>query len=159
MFNPSSPKAAVVGSIIKSEICKSAKVYTPSQSGLINENSVVGIMKSTEYSLSTLKGRIWTSQLYLYRPLCVYKLYYPLQFVCLSLPQRTSRILSAYVDDKVYSVELAGAVSSKRNSFYSVLFVLLSYDGLTEGYPPKLICKENVQHGMDWSWFFRPCRR
>ena len=155
MFNPSSPKAAVVGSIIKSEICKSAKVYTPSQSGLINESSVVGIMKSAEYSLSILKGRIWTSQLDLFRPLCVYNLYYLLRAVCLSLSQRTSRILSAYVDDKVYSVELAGAVSSKRNLSYSVCLNDLRW--LTEGYPPKLICKENVQHGMDWSWFFRLC--
>ena len=123
MFNPSSPKAAVVGSIIKSKICKSAKVYTPNQSGLINESSVVGIMKSAEYSLSILKGRIWTSQLDLYRPLCVYNLYYLLRAVCLSLSQRTSRILSAYVDDKAYSVELAGAVSSKCDSYSFGLIV------------------------------------
>ena len=157
LFNPSSPKAAVVGSIIKSKVCISAKVYTPSQSEFIDENSVVKIMEFAEYDLSILKTWILTSQENLYRPLCVYKLYYLLRFVCLSLSQRTSRILSAYVDDKAYSVELAGAVSSKRNSSYSS--VLLSYDGLTKGYPPKHICKENVQHGMDRSWFFRLCGR
>ena len=38
--------------------------------------------------------------------------------ISLSLSQRTSRILSAYVDDKPYSVELAGAVSSKHDLSY-----------------------------------------
>ena len=116
MFNPSSQNAAAVSSFIKSKICRSAKVYTPSQSGLINENSVLDIMEFAEYSLSILKGRILSSQVGLYRRLYVYKLYYFLRFVCLSLSQRTSRILSAYVDEKPYSVELAGAVSSKCNS-------------------------------------------
>ena len=43
----------------------------------------------------------------------------------ISLSQRTSRILSAYVDDKAYSVELAGAVSFKRRISYN-FFLLLS---------------------------------
>ena len=124
LFNPSSPSAAVIGSDIKSKICKRAGVYTRSQLGLINENSVVNIMRFAEYSLSTLKGRILTSQAGPSRRLCVYKLNY-LWFVCLSLSQRTSRILSAYVDDKAYSVELAGAVSSKRNSSYSFYLIVL----------------------------------
>ena len=67
MFNPSSLRAAVVGSDIKSKICKSAKVYTINQSGVIDENAVVDIMKFSEYSLPILKGRI--SQLDIYRPL------------------------------------------------------------------------------------------
>ena len=125
MFNPSSQNAAAVSSFIKSKICRSAKVYTPSQSGLINENSVVNIMEFAEYSLSILKDRILTSQVGLYPRMYVYKLYYLLRFVCLSLSQRTSRILSAYVDDKAYSVELAGAVSSKRNSSYSFYLIVL----------------------------------
>ena len=67
--------------------------------------------------------------------------------MCLSLFQRTSRILSAYVDDKAYSVELAGAVSS-----YLMIVLVLSFNnGLTVGYPPKFVCKENVRLGMDWS--------
>ena len=66
MFNPSSLRAPVVGSDIKSKICKSAKVYI-NQSGVIDENSVVDIMKFSEYSLPILKGRI--SQLDIYRPL------------------------------------------------------------------------------------------
>ena len=123
MFNPSSPNAAAAGFSIKSKICTSAKVNTASQSGLINENSVVDIMKFVEFSLPTLKGRI--SQMGLYGSLYVYKLYYLLQFVCLSLSQRTSRILSAYVDDKPYSVELAGAVSSIRNSSYNYCLIVL----------------------------------
>ena len=67
--------------------------------------------------------------------------------MCAHLSQRTSRILSAYVDDKSYSVELAGAVSSKHD--LSFVLILLSDNGLTEDYPPKLICKENVRLGMD----------
>ena len=95
MFNPSSPNAAAASFFIKSTICTSAKVYTPSQSGLISEKSVVAIMKFAKFSLPTLKGRILTSQLGHYGSLYVYKLYYLLRFVCLSLFQRTSRILSA----------------------------------------------------------------
>ena len=82
-------------------------------------------MEFAEYSLSILKDRILTSQVGLYPRMYVYKLYYLLRFVCLSLSQRTSRILSAYVDDKAYSVELAGAVSSKRNSSYSFYLIVL----------------------------------
>jgi hypothetical protein len=61
----------------------------------------------------------------------------------LSLSQRTSKILSAYVDDKAYSVELAGAVSS-FNAVHLIVLVLSSNNGLNEDYPPKFICKENV---------------
>ena len=71
MFNPSSPNAAAVSSSVKSKICKSAKVDTPSQSGIINEKSVVDIMEFAEYSLSMLKGRILSSQVGLYRSLYV----------------------------------------------------------------------------------------
>ena len=46
--------------------------------------------------------------------------------VLISLSQRTSRILSAYVDDKAYSVELAGAVSSKCDSSYSFGLIVMS---------------------------------
>ena len=124
LFNPSSPNAAAAGFSIKSKICTSAEVNTASQSaGLLNENSVVDIMKFVEFSLPTLKGRI--SQMGLNGSLYVYKLYYLLQFVCLSLFKRTSRILSAYVDDKPYSVELAGAVSSIRNSSYNYCLIVL----------------------------------
>ena len=85
LFNPSSPSAAFICSDIKSKICKRAKVSTPSQSGLINENAVVDIMKYVEYSLSTLKGKILTSQVGPSRRLCVWKFHYLLRFMCLSL--------------------------------------------------------------------------
>ena len=85
LFNPSSPSAAFICSDIKSKICKRAKVFTPSQSGLINENAVVDIMKYAEYSLSILKGKILTSQVGPSRRLCVWKFHYLLRFVCLSL--------------------------------------------------------------------------
>ncbi|KAF8804298.1 hypothetical protein BYT27DRAFT_7107670, partial [Phlegmacium glaucopus] len=97
IVNPSFPSAVAIGSGIKAQICKRAKVSTPGQYGQINENAVVDIIKFAEYSLSTLKGKILTSQV--------------------GPPRRlTSRILSAYVDDKAYSVELAGAVL-RQSSF------------------------------------------
>ena len=121
LFNPSSPSAAAVGSDIKAKTCLKAKVFAQSQFGHINQNPVVDIIKFAEYSLSTLKGRILASQLGPSRRLCVWKLHY-LSPICalISLSQRTSRILSAYVDDKAYSVELVGAVSSKCHPSYGV---------------------------------------
>ena len=62
LFNPSTPSAAVIGSNIKSVVCWKAKIPIPSQSGHINENSVVDIIKFADYSLSKLKGTIFASQ-------------------------------------------------------------------------------------------------
>ena len=82
MFNPSSPNAVAVSFFVKSKICKNAKV---SQSGLINEKSVIGIMEFAEYSLSILKDKILTLQVGRYRRQYVFKLYYLLRFVSSSL--------------------------------------------------------------------------
>ena len=71
LFNPSSPSATVIGSDIKAKICRRARVSTPSQTGHVNENSVVEIIKFAEYSLSTLKGKILASQVGPSRRLCV----------------------------------------------------------------------------------------
>ena len=118
LFNPSCKWAADIGNGIKSKICKRTQVFP--RPGLINETvDIVKIIKFADYSLSTLKNKILTSQVGPSRRLCVWKLHYALRCVCSSLSQRTSRMLSAYVDDKPYSVELAGAVSSKHDLSYS----------------------------------------
>ena len=84
-FKPSSPSAAVIGSDIKAKVCKRALVFTTPQAGLINENAVVNIIKFADYSLSTLKNKILTSQVGPSRRLCVWKLHYLLRYVYLSL--------------------------------------------------------------------------
>ena len=61
---------------------------------------------------------------------------------------RATRILSAYVDDKQYSVELVGAVSPSLSAYDFMLIMVIA------GHPPRYICKENVRLGMDWSRLF-----
>ena len=76
LFNPSSPMSGAISAGIKANICKRAKVSSPSQSAFVKENSVVDIIRFAEYSLSTLKGRILASQVGPSRRLCVWKLHY-----------------------------------------------------------------------------------
>ena len=110
MFNPSSPSAAI-GKQIRATICQSAKVSTlRNNSPQLDENACLDIIKYADFSLSTLKTEILTSQTGFSRRQSELTLL-SLQSVRLCFSQRTARILSAYVDDKVYSVELAGAVS------------------------------------------------
>ena len=87
LFNPSSPSAAAIGSDIKAKVCKRAQVFTTTQAGLINENSVVNIIKFADYSLSTLKNKILTSQVGPSRRLCVWKSVSSLICVLISLSE------------------------------------------------------------------------
>ena len=67
----SPPSAAATGEEIKATICKQAKVSTPSDNPpQINENACLDIIKYAEFSLSTLKDKILTSQLGSSRRLC-----------------------------------------------------------------------------------------
>jgi hypothetical protein len=50
--------------------------------------------------------------------------------------------MSAYIDDKAYLMELVGAVSSTLS--FCLVLIMVPADS-----PPRFICKENVQLGMD----------
>ena len=117
-FNPSSLFARAIGRQIKAQVWKNIQVSSPpSQSRQYDEKLCLDIIKYAEYSLSTLKDQILTTQLgpsrrtYVFHLPTFFFMSFPILITYMSL-LRTTRILSAYVDDKEYSVELVGAVSS-----------------------------------------------
>ena len=124
MLNPALKSATSINEEIKGKICKKAKKARDDSQIKREEDPCLYIMKYPEFSLSKLKAKILKSQLGSSRRLCVIlELFFwvlspfVLAYVFFLFLKRAARILSAYVDDKAYSVELPGAVSSNRLFF------------------------------------------
>ncbi|KAF8816814.1 hypothetical protein BYT27DRAFT_7333232 [Phlegmacium glaucopus] len=96
LLHPSSQSAPTVGKVIKNEIRTNAPLFAPTSQPV--QTSFADIIQYAEFSLPKSKARILASQVGASRRIA-------------------ARILSAYNDDKAYSVELIGAVL-RQGSFY-----------------------------------------
>jgi hypothetical protein len=68
------------------------------------------LLKGANYKLETLRSMVTANMDYSGRRLCVR--FFLCVVCCITMAVRIGRIMSAYVDDKIFSVELVGAVSS-----------------------------------------------